>query len=478
MSSMKGKELFGRGDFFGFVDLVLPKIQNMTLGRKSNNPNIVEEMYYLLAACERCGYYCDYLETLKKLHKLLPITEENWGNENAMSISTFAIESLIYCLYNNVHEGLGLEYDIPEQIEKCFAFQDTLARENKREPTTRQRELRDLYADYKDRKLPVYTVEFLYPFTPILPDYIFDLSQCEPYISLEIKKVPRATDSYTSFKFKSYGLIKPDIFWKGPQWKTREKMPAIQKALPITNMLLLQAVKASPGKMIMPYSIEQVSTASMFQYRWDESEPILGGTIFGTDFTAQWVGGNTQWHTFKPEEMKELNNKIISTYSSKSFVTTFHHATNLLSAGFNLEGFLLLCSSCEGMVYHWCEIIADTCGMGDQYRCFSQKKVSKCDECELFKNTPTKEKRCGEMKPSAFDVVSFLTTNKCISKVEGGKIKKYLSKVRNNNMRNDTVHGANNRIGKKIAEDSLEAVFELQNVFAEIEERLKRQKKQ
>lgn len=40
------------------------------------------------------------------------------------------------------------------------------------------------------------------------------------------------------------------------------------------------------------------------------------------------------------------------------------------------------------------------------------------------------------------------------------------------------VRGANNRIGKKIAEDSLEAVFELQNVFAEIEERLKRQEKQ
>lgn len=40
------------------------------------------------------------------------------------------------------------------------------------------------------------------------------------------------------------------------------------------------------------------------------------------------------------------------------------------------------------------------------------------------------------------------------------------------------VRGANNRIGKKIAEDSLEAVFELQNIFAEIEERLKRQGKQ
>lgn len=42
----------------------------------------------------------------------------------------------------------------------------------------------------------------------------------------------------------------------------------------------------------------------------------------------------------------------------------------------------------------------------------------------------------------------------------------------------NNLRGANNRIGKKIAEDSLEAVFELQNVFAEIEERLKRQEKQ
>ena len=40
------------------------------------------------------------------------------------------------------------------------------------------------------------------------------------------------------------------------------------------------------------------------------------------------------------------------------------------------------------------------------------------------------------------------------------------------------VHGANNRIRKDFADNSLEAVFELQNVFAEIEERLKRQKKQ
>lgn len=60
----------------------------------------------------------------------------------------------------------------------------------------------------------------------------------------------------------------------------------------------------------------------------------------------------------------------------------------------------------------------------------------------------------------------------------GGALFPWLECIPKNIVGNVNLHGANNRIGKKIAEDSLEAVFELQNVFAEIEERLKRQEKQ
>lgn len=60
----------------------------------------------------------------------------------------------------------------------------------------------------------------------------------------------------------------------------------------------------------------------------------------------------------------------------------------------------------------------------------------------------------------------------------GGVLFPWLECIPKNIVGNANLRGANNRIGKKIAEDSLEAVFELQNVFAEIEERLKRQKKQ
>lgn len=60
----------------------------------------------------------------------------------------------------------------------------------------------------------------------------------------------------------------------------------------------------------------------------------------------------------------------------------------------------------------------------------------------------------------------------------GGALFPWLECIPKNIVGNVNLRGANNRIGKKIAEDSLEAVFGLQNVFAEIEERLKRQKKQ
>lgn len=473
---MEGKELFQKGDFFEFINLNLPKIQNIRLGRKTkNNPQIINELYYTLAACEQCGYYCDYLNVLKKLHELRPIEESNWKPETLILISNFAVEALIYCLYNNQNEQLGLQCDISEQIEKSFAYQDKLIRNQSVELTQRQRDLRELYSDYKNGKAPVYILEFLYPFEPIIPDYTFDLSRCKPYISLEVKKVPRDSDNFTSFKFKAYGLIKPDILWMGPQWKMREKMPPIQKALPIVNTMLLQAVKASPGKIVLPYSIEQVSTASMLQYRWDESRPVLGGTITGTDFRAQWVGGNAPWHVFTPEEMAQLNERIVYIYGSKAFVTTFHHAMNLLSAGFNLEGFLLLCSSCEGMVYYWCEEVADICGIGDSYRLFAQTKTSKCDNCELFKCTPLKNKPCGDMKPSVIDVLNFLQKEGCITKKECDELKKYLAKVRNDQLRNTTAHGANNKIKKDEVDNSLKALFTLQERFLQIENQLKQQ---
>lgn len=467
-------ELFSKGDWDSILEKYLKSGKEMrqtqSSEKRSENRNV---LYYLLATCMECGFYCDYLDILKRYYMVAEESFFKHKPDTLRIISNFALESLLYCLYNNAEENLGIEYDIPEHIERVLNFRNQLNKEIGNHQDQRWSELIALYDDYKNGRMPIYVVEYLYPFEPMIKDYIFDLSQCPPYMSLAVKQMPRDIDNYTSFTFRVKGLIKPDTWWRGPRWEYRTKMPPIKKTLSILNMLLLQAVKASPGKMVLPYSIEQVSTASMFQYRYDEKETVLGGTIIGTDFRAQFVGGNTKWHEFTEDELLLLNQIIVSKYGSRPFVTTFHHAMNLQSGGFYLESFLLLCASCEGMAYYWCEEISKICGIESKYLTYSQTKISKCDSCSLFLESKGKgEKPYNGMVPSLFDNFSFLEKQKCITSKERKQLGKYLAKARHDDLRNHITHGMENAISKKEVNESLEAVFGLQEEFQKIIDRL------
>lgn len=465
-------DLFSKGKFHEFIG------ENISLARQmkyTNDPIKVNKninlLHHMLAACLQCGYYCNYLEVLKKYNMFSPLSRANISTESLMKILNFTLESLLYCLYNNESENLGIKYNIQEHIENTIRFQDEFMQKHiELYSDQRQRELRELYDDYKNNRLPIYIVEYLYPFEPIVKDYIFDLSPCFPYISLEVKKVPRDNDNYTSFKFRVHGLIKPDTEWKGPKYETCEKMPPVRKSLDIVNMMLLQAVKASPGKMVLPYSINQVSTASMYQFRWDEKGYILGGTITSTDFTADWVGGNAQWHQFTDDEMSRLNQAITSTYGGKPFVTTFHLANNLLSAGFYLEAFSLLCFCCEGMIDHWLGEIAKANDILEEYLAYKVAKKSRCDDCEFF-NGSSERKPYDGMPPSLFSLVGFMYKNKCITKKDSQVIRGLISKIKNDDLRNRTMHGDNYEVSKKVVEQSLDGIFKLQELFVEITNR-------
>lgn len=466
-------KLFSRGSWDNILEKYLKIGKDLSPtkdhGNKADNCKI---LYYLLAVCMECGFYCDYLDILKRYYMMDASSFFKHKSETLKIISNFALESLLYCLYNNTRENLGIEYNIPEHINRVLDFQDKLNKKSGESQDQRQDELRALYEDYKNGHTPIYVVEYLYPFEPIVKDYVFDLSQCPPYISLEVKKVPRDKDNYTSFKFKVRGLIKPDTWWRGPRWEHRGKMPPVKETLSIVNMLLLQAVKASPGKVVVPYSIEQVSTASMFQYRYDEKEPILRGTIISTDFTAQWIGENARWHEFTQDELLQLNQAVVDKYFASPFVTTFHHATNLLSGGFHFESFLLLCASSEGMAYYWCEEISRLCGIESEYLEFSQTKISKCDSCELFLNSDIKKPYNG-MKPSLSDNFTFLVRHKCITRKDKEQLNRYLYKIRHGDLRNDITHYAHNDITKEQVDESLEALFNLQEEFQKIIARVK-----
>lgn len=476
MNIRKIAELCSKGKYVEILEENLKDAKRLkytgSLQKRQNNADL---LFYFLVACEGLGLYCDYLDILQKYNENDPLKYTNRNKSTVIKMVTFELEALIYCLYNNESEQLGIDYDIPNKIEEELAFLDELVKETGVQYTERQVELKNLYEDYFNGRLPIYTVSFLYPFEPIIENHIFDLSQCLPYISLDVERVPRETDNYTKFTVTAYGLIKPDSFWQGPKWETREKLPPVRKALDIVNMLLLYAVKASPGKMVLPCSIEQVSTVdNMYQYRWDKSGTILGGIITSTDFSSQWVGGNAQWHKFSDEELQITNDALVRSYGSKPFVRIYHNATNLLSAGFNAEAFLLFCSCGEGMIHHWCEEIATIKGIRNEYLSFANEKVSKCDSCGYY-NGKESEKPRKDMVRSIYENLTFLQKRDCITKSERNRLKAYFSRLRSNDLRNIISHGADYAVSRKDAENAEKALLDMQQCFLEIEDRLKQE---
>lgn len=427
----------------------------------------VELLYYLFGVCAEQGFYLDSIDVLKKLHELRPICFTKWTPEELRFILNAIIEALIYCLINNQIDKLNIKYDIVDEIEKAIVLQDQLCAQFTCANMERQKELRTLYEDYKSGKLPIYTIAFLYPFDPIVPNYVFDLSGCFPYISFEVSQVKRDDDSLTEYKFKAYGFINTRMDWEGPRWSDRTRFHVVAKSLSIVNLMLLHAVKASPGKMITPFSVEQVSTiSSVFQYRYDGIQSIEGGLVTGTDFRAHWIGNNAKWHEFTSDEMQELNRRIVNTYDNKPFVSIFHHATNLLSAGFYNESFLLLCACCEGMFYHQCTELAKTAGIEKEYVEFSNSKKSRCAECELNKDNSKKIIDSG-LPPTLFANVDFLQQHHCLSKQNAKEIKSLIHIVRNDNLRNSIAHGKDFSACRQDAENTLQALLKMQEVFVQ-----------
>lgn len=249
-------ELYSQKKYNELIERYIKRVDDMRISSKAErNERNAEMLYYLLGSCHEKGYYCDVLHVLKKLDEIKPINLINWNIKQVMYFSNAALEALIYSLFNNDSEELGIPYPIMDSVDSIISFQDELIAEHKTGYGDIPKNLRMVYVDYKEGKLPIYTVEFLYPFEPIIPDYTFDLHECSPYISMRVERVPRDNDSFTNFIFKAYGFINTKFDWEGPRWETRHKFPAVKKALPIANLMLLQAVKASPGKMVLPYNI-------------------------------------------------------------------------------------------------------------------------------------------------------------------------------------------------------------------------------
>ena len=76
------------------------------------------------------------------------------------------------------------------------------------------------------------------------------------------------------------------------------------------------------------------------------------------------------------------------------------------------------------------------------------------------------------MPPSIFANVSFMRKNGCITSEEDAKkMRRLISKIRDDGLRNDTTHGRNSAIDKDTIKDSLKGIMELQALLIELSDK-------
>lgn len=427
----------------------------------------IDRMQRVLFSCYDNKFYLDCLHILKKVLHTMPLNNMCWPNNARKDIARISFVSLLYYYFN--HGDID-EYDSVINIEKAYNYVKEIYKKLNIPMNDDLINCIRIYEANKNGYKPYYRVKYLYPYEPPCKPYTFNLQGCYPFIMFSVDKVERDTDCFTSFEFTVQGYTCVDILWQGPKWDKRKRFPVVEKTLKILNTMLLAIAEAS-GKFVYPYKIEQVSSVDIFQYIEGYDRPV--NMCLGTDFSGQFVGGNIQKKDFTDEDLKNLNNLLVSKYKAKPFIMMFHSARNNKLAGLYVESLMMYCACLEAMVYHWCEEIAVIAGKEDEYKTFSNTEKSVCQSCDLWKqNNKKKNYISAQMLPSVFQYFKFLETECGVTKKEIEELRKEFYRARGKNLRNDVMHGKTDNVSL-IELNAIDShLFRLQDMFINIEKRL------
>lgn len=381
---------------------------------KQNAPIQLLELKFTMLTSYKAGYYFDYLELCKKAISEVPFSNEFWSPQDRVCIAEASLDSLLFCLFNKKECKLQ-KMDIIKSLENVIAKLPELYKNASIQLNEFYLKRKKVYDDYKTGLSPYFKVNYLYPYE--LPfEYKFDLKECAPYISLNVKHFRRDVDVYTLLEFQISGYTKADSFWSGPSWENRIKHLNAQRTLPVLNSMLLYLANSTPGKFRPLFCIEQIMSIDVTQFM--SNNEILNSCI-ATDFSAQCVGGNAPEIDWTQQgALQHLNELIVQVYGSKHFVMQLQQAKNNISAGLYTESFLILCSCSEALIYHWCGELAKVSNCFEEYDAFSKSKISRCDSCEFYDSSKSKEKPDNGMVPTLFKQIDFFETKKIITVVK------------------------------------------------------------
>ena len=455
------KDLYIKKQYHTILDQYLDEV--IAYEFEENAPDLASKVDATVMTLYSCFYCGAYNETLVLLDKVSGIKFVKWGQWK-IDFLHFRFDALFYYLFNQEEYSSNVEEIIPrleEIVHKIVLEYESAGIHLDGDLSSRIK----VFEDYKLGHMPYYDVEFLYPYEPPFGGGVLDLTGCGPFISLTIKAVPRDKDVFTSFSFRITGYTNTDTFWPGHTWKSKERLPVVRKTLPTLNLILLRAMCAVPGKFVPLYNIEQVSSVSITSYAYDGA--IIRQTILSALFDAAWAGGNVPAISFNAEDFGQLSKDIRAHYGATHFFMQFYQAKNAMNAGMYVESFLMFCTAAESMLYWWIGRIAELSGVLEEYLLFSESKMTKCSECALL---PSGAAYPDEGRyPNVFQHIRFLKDQCGITNTQKRALAKCISTARNNELRNDVVHGRTNSVPLAVLKQTEEAIMQMQSTFVEIE---------
>lgn len=441
-------------------------ISALEAGIRRNEKYFIKDfivLEYLCFSTYEAGYYYNCLVLMDKLFSNIPFCEEIYKLEEKKYFLDIALESIWYCYINNIE--LEKDNNNKSILDGILNFSLNFYETNSLEKSLCYSNIEKIYRLTKLGKLPYYKVLFFVPFPLNFDKYTFDLFEIPPFREMEVKREIRGNIEGTSFSITINGFVKADSLWKGAIWEERQEYIISIPAVDMVNRLLSVLAEDSAKDFIPRIRPEQLSSIDVKQYMGDGD---LYRECISTIFTGQFINKWFQRSGYVQEELKNLNELLITTYHYPLYATLYHQAKNTINAGLYEESIMTLFACTEAMVHYWCRQIAKAAGVEKEYKDFEEVKHV-CEKCSLYQNNPNaKGISTSKLPPSILQYPKFLKKQQIIDNKQERQLVKLISQARNDSLRNDLMHGTIGKAEFLQVKKSQDSIFKMNEIFISI----------
>jgi len=316
---------------------------------------------------------------------------------------------------------------------------------------------------------PYYVVSFRLPYALPVPDGEYDIQQNNAIkLTIETKPIANLTsligDRYFSkvdIKFK--GFTTTNHFWGGPVVNENREPYNISKCIKIINNIILRAKLIDKQLSLVSLSHSSIGKIHIVQYYHD------GQTFHQTiSFT---FGGDSLVEALSKQELsadntlklfKDFNDHPLSLHD-ELYSNALMHKDN----SSHTNAFYMLNSAFEAMLIYYLKRFSEESSKSEEFDEFMKGK-SRCDYCELFKNSGTLEPIIGSMAPSAFAQIKYFKKISNITNSQISTLNSLVNRLRNDSYRNNLVHGKITSIPENIIDDSFKSYLAIQELMSNL----------